>query len=105
VQIQSLNGGLKAREQANRQADAARGLENIDAEADTFDGARQIERTALLKFGPEFVADQFHRDRGEVIARDRFTGGLKMRRDAKGGRKTGLEMNITGVAVTGGGDK
>ena len=102
MQVELLDGGLKRGEQPDGEADAARGLQDVDAAAHAVNGLGKIERAPLQKVRPLFVADDgCARISRSKLGRDRFASGAQGAANAQRGRQTGFQMQITGAILLG----
>lgn len=99
MKIEAFDGGLKIGEKPNGEADATRGLENVDAAADAFNGFGDVMGAAFGKGAPIVVADNIAGGGREFVVRDRFAGDAKVVGNADGGGEAGFQVNITGATV------
>src|SRR4051812_43277947 len=104
MQIECFERGLKGSEQADGEADAARGLEDVDAAANAGNGSGQIGGAAFEKLRP-VVAKEFAREAGRELRRDGLARGAQGAANPQRRRKAGFEMEVAGALLARGGDE
>lgn len=97
MEVEFLDGDLIRGEKTNREAGAAGGVEDVDAAADAFDDAGEIERAAFEELRPGVAVDDFVSHRLEGVCGQRFASGAEVGGDAEGGGKAGFEMDVAGA--------
>src|SRR5687767_2801792 len=105
MEVEFFDSDLIGGEKANREADAARRVKDVNAAADAFDDAGKIEGAAFDKLRPGICFDDFVSHRLERVGGERFAGGAQIGGDAESGGKAGFEMNVAGAVFAGGSDE
>ncbi len=94
MQIEPVNGRLKTRKQTDGKADAARGVQDVEAATHAADGTREIRRALHQEVLPRVAAQGGACQFEQRLAGEWFTDDSQCASDADGCGQAGFEMQV-----------
>src|SRR5207248_10817369 len=105
MEVELFDGGLEGREQANGEANPARGVQDVDAAAHALNRFGQIARAALDETRPLVGRDERARHFQNGLGGNRLAYNAQSAANAHGRREAWFEMQVAGALFLGAGDQ
>ena|SRR5947207_2478612 len=99
MEIELIDGGLEGGQEANGEANAARGVQDIYPAADALDCPREVKRAALNKMGPLLIANEVTSDFQKGLGGNWLAQHPEGAAHAQSGGQPRFEVQVAGALV------